>query len=144
MKNRSPSTGENGQLVQSQGLVHSIAQNINLSNFSYPFDFFLQDQGIPYKMQFLKSNPTRTHLLIIAKRQPQRGHSMFLGAWAQAQQPKCQAHNKVIRKVRQSRHRNPVFGHIGEEISKNRNKQYTDLQRGMKLRPGLHECPGPI
>ncbi len=29
--------------------------------------------------------------------------------------------NKVIRKVRKRQHRNPLFGHIGYEISKNRN-----------------------
>jgi hypothetical protein len=39
--------------------------------------------------------------------------------------------NKVIRKVRQRRRRNPLFGHIGDEISKNRGKKV--LQRGMKL-----------
>jgi hypothetical protein len=65
MKNHSPSNGENGQLVQSQGLVHSIPQNINISNSSYPFDLLLQDQGIPYKMHFLKSNLTPTQLHII-------------------------------------------------------------------------------
>jgi hypothetical protein len=43
---------------------------------------------------------------------------MFLGAWAQGQQPKFQAHNKVIRKVRQRRHWNPLFGYTGEDISK--------------------------
>jgi len=65
MKNHSPSNGENGQLVQSQGLVHSIPQNINISNSSYPFDLLLQDQGIPYKMHFIKSNLTPTQLHII-------------------------------------------------------------------------------
>jgi len=65
MKNHSPSNGENGQLVQSQGLVHSIPQNINISNSSYPFDLLLQDQGIPYTMHFLKSNPTLTQLHIV-------------------------------------------------------------------------------
>jgi hypothetical protein len=29
-------------------------------------------------------------------------------------------YNKVIRKVRQRQHRNPLFGHIGDEISKTR------------------------
>jgi hypothetical protein len=34
----------------------------------------------------------------------------------------------------QRRHWNPLFGHIGDEISKNRGKKkYTGLQRGMKL-----------
>jgi hypothetical protein len=33
-----------------------------------------------------------------------------------------QKQNKVIRKVRKWRHRNPLFGHIGDEISKNRKK----------------------
>jgi hypothetical protein len=65
MKNHSPSNGENGQLVQSQGLVHSIPQNINISNSSYPFDLLLEDQGIPYTMHFLKSNPTPTQLHIV-------------------------------------------------------------------------------
>jgi len=65
MKNHSPSNGENGQLVQSQGLVHSIPQNINISNSLYPFDLLLQDQGIPYTMHFLKSNPTPTQLHIV-------------------------------------------------------------------------------
>ncbi len=32
-------------------------------------------------------------------------------------------HIKVIRKVRKRRHRNPLFGHIGDEISKNRKKE---------------------
>jgi hypothetical protein len=44
--------------------------------------------------------------------------------------------NKVIRKVRQRRHWNPclvLFGHIGNEISKNRKKKYTEFQRGMKF-----------
>jgi hypothetical protein len=42
--------------------------------------------------------------------------------------------NKVIRKVRKRRHWNPLFGHIGDEISKNRKKKkYTGLQGGMKL-----------
>jgi len=41
--------------------------------------------------------------------------------------------NKVIRKVRKTQHRNPLFGHIGDEISKNRKKKYTGLERGMKL-----------
>jgi hypothetical protein len=38
-----------------------------------------------------------------------------------------------------------VWSLRGEEISKHRmKKMYTDLQQGMKLRLGLHECPGPI
>jgi hypothetical protein len=41
--------------------------------------------------------------------------------------------SKVIREVRQRRHRKPLFGQIGDEISKNRKKMYTGLQRGMKL-----------
>jgi hypothetical protein len=43
--------------------------------------------------------------------------------------------NKVIHKVRQRWHRNPLFGHIGDEISKNgrKKKRYTGLQLGMKL-----------
>ncbi len=58
MKNHSPSNGENGQLVQSQGLVHSIPQNINISNSSYPFDLLLQDQGDSIHNAFskIKSN----------------------------------------------------------------------------------------
>jgi hypothetical protein len=39
-------------------------------------------------------------------------------------------HIKVICKVRKRRHRNPLFGHIGHEISKNRS---TGLEWGMKL-----------
>jgi hypothetical protein len=31
--------------------------------------------------------------------------------------------NKVIRKVKKRRHWNPLFGHIGDEISKNRKKK---------------------
>jgi hypothetical protein len=40
-----------------------------------------------------------------------------------------------MHKVRQRRHRNPLFGsHRGDEISKNRRQKYTGLQgRGMKL-----------
>jgi len=40
---------------------------------------------------------------------------------------------KVICKVRKRRHRNPLFGHIGDKISKNREKKYIRRQRGMKL-----------
>jgi hypothetical protein len=40
---------------------------------------------------------------------------------------------KVIHKVRQRRHRNPLFRHIRDEISKNGEKKYTELQRGTKL-----------
>jgi hypothetical protein len=40
---------------------------------------------------------------------------------------------KVIRKVRKRRHWNPCLGHIGDEISKKREKKYTGLQWGMKL-----------
>jgi hypothetical protein len=46
----------------------------------------------------------------------------------------CGGYNKVIRIVRKRRHRNPLFGHIGDEISKNRQKKgYTGLQGGMEL-----------
>ncbi len=139
MKNDSPSNGENGQLVQSQGLVHSIPQNINISNFSYPFDFFLQAQAI-LQNAFSKiksnSNTISHHSKRVVIERPFHV-SRCMGT-------RATAHNKVFRKVRQRRHRNPVFGHIGGEISKNRNKKYTNLQRGMKLRPGLHQCPGPI
>jgi hypothetical protein len=31
--------------------------------------------------------------------------------------------NKVIRKLRKRRPRNPLFGHMGDEISKNRKKK---------------------
>jgi hypothetical protein len=41
--------------------------------------------------------------------------------------------NKVIGKVRKTQHCNPLFGHIGDEISKNREKEYTGLERRMKL-----------
>jgi hypothetical protein len=42
--------------------------------------------------------------------------------------------NKFICKVRKRRHWNPLFGHIGDEISENRKKKGTlELQRGMKL-----------
>jgi hypothetical protein len=38
------------------------------------------------------------------------------------------SHSKVIRKVRKRRHRNPLFSHIGDEISKNKGKKnYTEL-----------------
>jgi hypothetical protein len=40
--------------------------------------------------------------------------------------------DKMIRAVRKRRHRNPLFGHIGDEISKNREKKYTGLQGGIK------------
>jgi hypothetical protein len=42
---------------------------------------------------------------------------------------------KVIHKVRQRWYWNPLFGHIGHEISKNgrKKKRYTRLQLGMKL-----------
>ncbi len=140
MKNHRPSSGENGQLVQSQGLVHSIPQTINLSNFSYPFDFCLQDQGISYKMHFLKSNPTPTQFLIIAKGQPQRGHSMFLGAWAQGQQPII----KLSVKSGKDGTGTPYLVTQGNRFQKTGIKKYIDLERGMKLRPCLHQCPGPI
>ncbi len=46
----------------------------------------------------------------------------------------CGGYNKVTRKVRKRRHRNPLFGHIGDEISENRKKKGTmELQGGMKL-----------
>jgi hypothetical protein len=38
-----------------------------------------------------------------------------------------------MRKVRKRQHQNPMFGHIGDEISKNRKKKYTGLQWGMKV-----------
>ncbi len=38
-----------------------------------------------------------------------------------------------ICKVRKRRHWNPLFGHMGDEISQNREKEYTGLQGGMKL-----------
>ncbi len=41
--------------------------------------------------------------------------------------------NKIIRKVRKRCHHNPLFGHIMDEISKNREKKYIRFQRGMKL-----------
>jgi hypothetical protein len=41
--------------------------------------------------------------------------------------------NKVTRKVRQTRRWNPLFGHIGDDISKNSKKKYTGLQRGIKI-----------
>jgi hypothetical protein len=50
--------------------------------------------------------------------------------------------NKVIRKVRKSRHRNPVFGHIQDEIFKNSEKKGTlrlnGAQEGLNLRLGPH------
>jgi len=30
-------------------------------------------------------------------------------------------------------HQNPLFGHIGDEISKNKKKRYTRLQQDMKF-----------
>jgi hypothetical protein len=38
-----------------------------------------------------------------------------------------QKQNKVIRDVRKRRHRNPLFGHIGDGISKNGKKKVTGL-----------------
>jgi hypothetical protein len=38
-------------------------------------------------------------------------------------------------KVRKRWHRNPGYGHTGDEISEHRRKKYTGLQRGMKLKP---------
>jgi hypothetical protein len=38
-----------------------------------------------------------------------------------------------ICKVRKRRHWNPLFGHMGDEISQNREKEYTGLQGVMKL-----------
>jgi hypothetical protein len=41
---------------------------------------------------------------------------------------------KLSVKSGKTRHQNPLFGHIGDEISKNRGeKKYTGLQEGMKL-----------
>jgi hypothetical protein len=36
--------------------------------------------------------------------------------------------------VLKSQHRNPVFDHIGDEISKKSEKEHTGLQQGLKLR----------
>ncbi len=41
-------------------------------------------------------------------------------------------YNKVIRKIAKRRHRTPLWSYR-DEISKNRGKKYTGLQRGMKL-----------
>jgi hypothetical protein len=50
--------------------------------------------------------------------------------------------NKVTQIVRKSRHQNPVFGHIRDEISKNIEKKSTlglnGAQEGLKLRLGPH------
>jgi len=41
--------------------------------------------------------------------------------------------NNVIRKVRQRRHWNPLFGHIGDEISKNREKKVHWASTGYEI-----------
>jgi hypothetical protein len=42
--------------------------------------------------------------------------------------------NRVIYKVRTTRHQNSEFGHTQGEIKKNRQKKYISIQGGMKLR----------
>jgi hypothetical protein len=49
--------------------------------------------------------------------------------------------NKVIRKVSKDGTGTPclvLFGHIGDEISKNRGKKYTELRQGMKFSLALN------
>jgi hypothetical protein len=38
------------------------------------------------------------------------------------------SYNKAIHKIRKRWHRNLLFGHIGDETSKNREKNYIGLQ----------------
>jgi len=49
--------------------------------------------------------------------------------------------NKVICKVKKRQHRNPLFGHIREEISKNKKKKCIGLQHSMKLKVALDKDP---
>jgi hypothetical protein len=43
-------------------------------------------------------------------------------------------YNRLIRKVRETQHQNPEFGHTQAEIKKKPAKKYISIQRGMKLR----------
>jgi hypothetical protein len=43
-------------------------------------------------------------------------------------------HNRVIRKIRQTQHQNPEFGHRQGEIFKKPAKKYISIQGGVKLR----------
>jgi hypothetical protein len=43
-------------------------------------------------------------------------------------------YNRLIRKVRETQHQNPEFGHTQGEIKKKPAKKYISIQRGMKLR----------
>jgi hypothetical protein len=45
-------------------------------------------------------------------------------------------HNKIICKIKKRQHQNPLFDHIGNEISKNREKMYIRVQLAMKLSLG--------
>jgi hypothetical protein len=49
--------------------------------------------------------------------------------------------NKVVHKVKKRQHWNPLFGHIRDEIFKNKKKKCTRLQRGMKLKVALDRDP---
>jgi hypothetical protein len=42
--------------------------------------------------------------------------------------------NKVIRKVKKRQHRNPLFGHIRDEISKNKKKSALAFNTAWNLR----------
>jgi len=41
--------------------------------------------------------------------------------------------NEVICEIRKRQQRNPMFGHIGDGISKNKEKKYIEFQQGLKF-----------